>query len=744
MINQANWITRQENSNGQMMAKHGGRPPFFRKVFYAGKPCKNVSLQITSLGVFKAYINGKEIDNDYFMPGWTDYNLRVNYVTYDITKFIKEMNILTVIVADGWYAGNIGYGLGRLRYGETLSLIASIAFEYEDGSTESILTDKSWMTADGQIIYSDIFNGEYIDGRIQLSGCSDFEEKNIDWEPCILAKMPECVLEPMTCESIRSCEELTPEIIYSKSNISRYNFRQNFAGVVRVKIKGERNTKITICHSEMLKNNGELYTDNLREASATDYYICSGEGTETIQPLFTFHGFQYAQISIEGNAEIIDVAGISLHSDLMRTGYFTCSNELVNQIFSNTLWGQRSNFLSIPTDCPQRDERLGWTGDAQIFCTTAMYNMNCKLFFEKYLLDVRDSQQKNGAIYNFVPTGNVHDSVDTVGSPIWGDCITIIPYDSYLMYGDKKVITDNLAAAKRWVDFCYNRSDNGLCKNVFSFGDWLSLEETNKDVLATAYIAYSAYITSKMCLICEDDATSIYFKIYENAKIAFRRNFVSTDFKIEGDTQTAYLIAYAFGLMTKDEISKHLLRKLEQSGFHLTTGFVGVKYLLPVLCDIGKSEIAYELIAKTTYPSWGYSVVNGATTIWERWDSFTIKDGFKADGMNSFNHYTLGSCVEWIYSYALGIKPCEDMAGFKELLVKPYLNNQYITSAKGSFATRHGDIDVCWKFSEGIYIYEITIPKGIIPRFYFEEYDILQSSENEGKHTFLLQKISCQ
>ena len=585
--------------------------------------------------------------------------------------------------------------------------------------------------------------GEYVDARLDLGNFSSFDYDDSEWdnaEECSFKFSRNIYLEEMKVPPIVVKHRFQPTLIRKRDNTYLYDVSQNISGVLRCRFCGEAGATVVIRHGEILLN-GELYTENLRKAEATDTYILSGKGEEEFRPLFTFHGFQYAEITIDGNAEITHVEAEAMYSDLKQTGRFECSDPIVTKIYQNALWGQRDNFLNVPTDCPQRDERLGWTGDTQVFCKSAMYNMDCRLFFEKYLGDVRDAQLGNGVIPAVAPTPPVGSFAYTGydASAGWSEAIGEIPYQYYKMYGDMRIIRDNLPALKKLLDYYETENPDHIRGCFGRYGDWLSLKsKTDLSVLSTLYYARAAFLAKELCGIIGDREEKRYLALYENIKNAFRERFIDNEGRILSDTQSAYLIAYSFGIIDICEARENLLRKLCEDEEKLTSGFLGIKFLLPTLCDIGRADLAYKMITSTEYPSWGYSVINGATTIWERWNSYTKEDGIRK-GMNSFNHYSLGSCTEWMYEYCLGIRPDISNPGFKKVVIAPYFDKcGRITSAKGEYQTEFGKISVEWQKKEEIIEYCVSIPKEIEREFIFCDMKTESVYENEGSYIFRL------
>jgi len=721
----AQWIEKPRDIPFDHFSKYGEPCVYFRKDFIASnKKVLKATLFASSIGVFKAYINGVPVDDDYMSPGWTDYHIRIPLIEYDVTHLIRAQNALVIVVGDGWALGHLGGCNTRGNYYQNIAAIAKLTIYFQDGSREEVVTDDSWRYAEGEIRRTDNFMGEVTDHNFTLDRAFclyGYNGKNT--QP--VAAVDDCYKTSCLCDEVcprtRVKLTLTPKLISNTQNCRIYDFRQNMVGVIRLKVKGQKGTKIIIRHAEMLNNDGSVYTANLRSAEATDTFILNGADEEEFRPLFTFHGFRYADIKIEGEAQILDICGEVMFSDLPQTGDFKCSDDLVNKLFSNILWGQRGNFLNIPTDCPQRDERLGWTGDAQIFCGSAMYNMYCKEFYKKYVQDMIDGQLGNGNLGGavpYVPQYFCNDTQQVFGTGFagWGDAIVIIPYTLYLMYGDKNDLKKALPYAKKYVNYMLDESDEYIRKAPYvrCLGDWLTCNaETDKDLISTLYFAYSSSLTAKMCAIAEDTEAENYSQLYLKIKNAFRKTFIKGG-RLTSFTQTAYLMSYAFGMISADEARKPLKELFEKSGHKLTSGFLGIKHLLPVLCDLGMQDLAYEILCSTEYPGWLYSVVNGATTIWERWNSYTAENGFGDVGMNSFNHYSLGSCCEWFYKYCLGIVPQIDGAGFKKLLLRPFIDtNGKITNASGHYDSINGRIDIAWTVKGDKIDYYATVPKAI-------------------------------
>ncbi|MBO5746593.1 MAG: family 78 glycoside hydrolase catalytic domain [Clostridia bacterium] len=743
MIFKADWITYKTGEYKSADDKYGNPSPYFRKTFCVEKPVKKATLSVAALGVFKAYLNGQAVAEDYLSPGWVDYRKKLPVIEYDITDRVGDKNAVSIVLGDGWAVGHLGstYAFKRNGYSDRIELMAVVDIEYTDGTREVINTDDSWKATIGAIRRSDIYMGEYIDSRCDLGDFSavDYDDSKWDNAEKRVFKFSRNILlyktdVPLTVVKHR----LTPELV-STDGVLVYDFKQNFAGVVSCDIKGEPDTVVTFCYGEMMVD-GKVYRDNLRKAEATDTFVLGDKGVYHFRPLFTYHGFRYMEVSVDGNAQVFDVVGESMYSDLKATGDFSCSDEVVNRVFKNALWSQRDNFINLPTDCPQRDERLGWVGDSQIFCQSAMYNMDCRLFYKKHLADIRDAQLGNGAVPAVAPVPpvgfNAYTGYDAPAG--WSEAIAVIPMTLYKMYGDEQVIRENLPNAKRLLDYYIADSDGFLRDGLHGYGDWLSVGEvTDKGVVTNLYFAYMAKLTAEMCRIIGDTEAPRYDRLFECVSSAFKEKYVDGDGKIFSDTQSSYILAYSFGLLSANEVKSHIVRKFQESKGFLTTGFLGVKYLLPTLCELGLDDLAYGLLVNREYPGWGYSVVNGATTIWERWNSYTREGGISKEGMNSFNHYSLGSCVEWMYEYALGIRP--DAPGFKRAVMKPYFDRRLrITEAQGFYDTDFGRISVRWEYDKKHWRYEVEIPKEIEAEVEFLNAETVEEYHEGTKHIYVL------
>lgn len=713
----AKWITlAAENSD-----KVSKPAQYFRTEFNTTKTVQTARVYATSLGLYQLFINGQRISTDLFTPGWTSYNNRLQYQTYDVTSLIEKTNAIGAVVTDGWYRGHIGFGHQHNYYGKQLGLLVQLHIEYTDGTSEDILTNEKWkVTNKGPILSADIYNGEQYDATRELTGWNTTAYNESDWEIASIVDHPYNTLIASRSVPVRAVKELPViEKIKTPKGETVYDFGQNMVGWVRAQLKGQKGEVITLRFAEVLDKAGNFYTDNLRDAASTDTYTLKGVDGEVFEPQFTFHGFRYLKIS--GNS--VDLSpeaftGIVVHSDMELTGQFSCSDSLINKLQHNIQWGQRGNFLDVPTDCPQRDERLGWTGDAQVFSMTAGYNFNVAPFFEKWMSDVAVDQLKDGRIPHVVP--NVIG--DQGGSTAWADVSVIIPWNMYLIYNDKRILTNQYESMQRWIEFMRKRAgDDYIWTGDYHFGDWLAFATTlsdypgattEKDLIATAYFYHSTTLLSNIATVLgkQTDATT-YHQLAAHIKEAFYKEYVTPNGRLVSHTQTAYLLALAYDLLPEEVRSKsinYLADDVRKFG-HLTTGFVGTPLLCSTLSSVGREDLAFQLLNNKNYPSWLYPVLKGATTIWERWDGIKPDGSFQDVIMNSFNHYAYGAIGDWLYRYVAGIDMDEQNPGYKHFLLAPHPGGG-LTHASSTFESVYGTIKSNWKIMDGRMMYDVEIP----------------------------------
>ncbi len=709
-----------------------GRPkqylpaPYLRKEFTVATGVKRAIVYATAQGVYELSLNGQRVSNDVFMPGWTDYKQRIYYTAYDVTDLLKEgPNAIGAILGDGWFRGNISC-IGQNKYGNKLRLKAQLHIDYQNGQSEILATDPSWKASYGPILESDMQAGEVYDARLEMPGWSQAGFDQSSWSPIVTGASLKPLLQAYPGVPVRAVKEL-PAVKVSEPTPGTYVFDlgQNFSGWARLKVNGQAGDEVTMIFAEMLKDDGSAYTINLRSARAVDTYVLKGGGEEVWEPRFTFHGFRYVQVTgLKEKPTADTITGIVLYSDSPESSSFECSNPMVNKIQENIVWGQRSNYLEVPTDCPQRDERLGWTGDTQVFIRTGCYNQDVSEFFTKWMVDLMDTQNRQGLFGNQAPVFHGH------GAAAWACAGIICPWTIYKVYGDTRMIETHYDAMVRYMDACGKDGLGG--RKVHTWGDWLAPGgRPPTEFISAAYHAYTTSLMAEMAVALGkvDDATK-YNKQFQDIRAHFQKTFVKPDGKIESELQTAYCMALSFDLLTaaqRKQAEAHLIERIKADNYHLTSGFLGIPILLPTLTDMGRSDIAYRMIQNTTFPSWGYSIEQGATTIWERWNSYSKDRGFGDVKMNSFNHYSLGACGEWMFRSMLGIET--DGAGFKKITMKPELG-EGITWAKGHYDSIHGRIGSDWKIENKTFHWNITVPANTTATVYVPTKDAAAVTES--------------
>jgi len=669
-----------------------GPCPLFGKTFQINKAVRSARLYISALGIYQSSINGREVGGDVFAPGWTDYNQRIPYQVYDVTALLHGGdNFLEAIVGPGWYAGHLGI-CGPYHYGTKVALRAEIRIAYEDGSQELVSSDEDWLAAKSPVVSADIYMGETYDARLAV-------KEKADWmSVTALEPTPAEVMTAQQGPAIKPITELVPVAITRISEtLHQINMGQNMVGWLRLKLTGESGTRITLRYGERLDSNGRLYRANLRTAKQTDLYIARGEGEECYEPRFTYHGFQYVEIEgYPGELTAEQVIGVVVHSDAQEISEVHTSHPLVNQLLNNIKWSQRGNFFGVPLDCPQRDERLGWTGDAHAFARTATYNMNSASFYTKWLTDIRDGQLE-GAFPDVAPFVEHFGR----GHVFFADGGVILPWTMYRVYGDRRFITSNYEAMASWIDWLLRDSDEALIRRSESFGDHLSYgAETPKALINAAFFAYSVKLMARMASVIDEKKDAArYEALFEQLKQSFQQRFVQEEGRIECDTQTSYVLALMIDLLPESDRAaalRRLVDNIQSQDWHLTTGFMGVSYVLPLLSELGETDAAYRLLQQEAFPSWLYPVTQGATTIWERWDGWSEEKGLQDPEMNSFNHYALGSVGEWIYRFLFGIDLHEQEAGFQSFRIRPLPGGEF-THASCHYDSLYGRITSDWE-----------------------------------------------
>lgn len=709
--------------------------PLFRKGFEVQKlPIKNARIYMTALGSFSLSLNGEAVSKEYFAPGKLAYNRELAYVTYDVTGLLKEgePNALGITLLHGWYDRGVGYTGIWNPWGDTNALLGKLVIEYEDGSRDIIVTDESFRCClSGPVREDDLYQGEYYDANYEKTGFDEPGYEEEDWltvkTDAVKEEYQSLPLFGKANEPVVCVQELSPvSVSEPEENVYVYDFGQNFAGTCRIRVKGEKGQVLTLRYAEELNragmenkddSEGKIWTENLLTAEATDYYVLKGEPEgESFEAEFVFHGFRYLQITgLKEAIPITEVQGLVLSSELEQTGSFSCSDELINQYFENTLWSQRSNFMDNPMDCPQRDERHGWAGDAQIFSLTASYNMNTFAFYRKYLRDERAIQNEGGSFADMAPR-NFGTEWDGRGgaatNSCWGDAPVVIVYNLYTQYGDASIIRENYEALTKWMEVLVNTSEQYIRSWDTSYGDHLALESTPADLTDTAWCAHSADLLSKMAAVLEkgEDAEN-YQQLYEQYKKAWQERYVTKEGRTSANTQTSYALGLCFGLFPKEleeQAAAHLNELTGQNGYHIMTGFSGIGYLLPALSENGYTESAYRLLCQREAPSLLYGASVGATTNWEQLQAYREENGtYTIDG--SLNHYAYGTPVSWLYTDVLGIKSDENAPGYKHFYLEPHTGGG-LSHAEGSYASAYGKISVQWEKTDEGYRYQFVVP----------------------------------
>ncbi|MFZ0533617.1 MAG: glycoside hydrolase family 78 protein [Anaerolineales bacterium] len=748
-------LLEQTNWQGQWIgAPFAGGPRttspalYLRKEFGVTKQIVSARLYATALGLYECYLNGKRVGDALLTPGWTDYNIRIQYQVYDVTAFIHSgANVIGAILGDGWAVGHISW-VGRQRYTDRPRLLAQIILIYTDGSQEIIASDKSWKITQSPILESDMMMGESYDARRELTDWCKSGYDDGSWWSAEVFPAHDAVLVATNGPAVKFQEVLRPMNIREIPDFVNqrwiFDLGQNMVGWVRLRVRGEKGVTVSIRYAEILNPDGTLYTANLRTARNTDYYTLKGGEEEVWEPHFLFHGFRYVELSgFPGIPTEGTVTGIVIHSDIPPTGTFECSDPLINQLQHNIIWGQKGNFVDVPTDCPQRDERLGWTGDAQVFIRTAAFNMNVAGFFTKWTRDLEDAQYPDGAYPAVAPNPSVWSIRD--GGPAWADAGVICPWTIYQCYGDTHLLEAHYASMQRFIEFLSQTSQDGLrCYTGYTgwlgFGDWLALDGsdgreggTSKELIGTALFAYSSHLLAKIAhILGKGEDAERYDKLSKQVSEAFVKRFVLPDGTLKGGTQTSYVLALQFDLLPqalRAIAAAELVRNIRQRDNHLSTGFVGTPYLNWVLSEVDHLDTAYALLKQTTWPSWLYSVTQGATTIWERWDGWTHDKGFQDPGMNSFNHYAYGAVGAWMYADIGGIDLDPEQPGYKHIIMHPQPGGG-LTYAKAGLRSLYGLIWSEWTLQNDTFDWQITVPANTTATVYVPAKEVSHVAEN--------------
>lgn len=708
------------------------RPPLLRRAFELPRPVASARLYATAHGLYEMELNGSRIGTDAFSPGWTVYGERLRYYTYDVTGLLAEgQNAMGAWLADGWYRGRFGFQGGhRNLYGDKVALLAQLHVTHDDGSVTVVGTDGQWKASFGPILFTGLYEGEEYDARLLPAGWSRAGFDDGGWQPVVEVPRDPATLVAPEGPPVRCTDEVAPmKVTTSPSGKLILDFGQNLVGRLRINVQGEAGKAVTLRHAEVLQG-GELYTRPLRGAAATDVYTLAGGTTETWEPRFTIHGFRYAEISgWTGGDVAANVTARVYHTDMARTGWFECSDPNLNRLHENVRWSMKGNFVDIPTDCPQRDERLGWTGDLQVFAPTATFLYDCSGMLSSWLKDVAAEQAPDGTVPWYVPVipGGDYWTPIRPGA-VWGDVAVLTPWVLYERFNDAKILADQYQSAKAWVDLLDSLAgESHLWNTGFQLGDWLdpsappekpSEAKADRHLVASAYFAWSARHLAKTAeVLGKADDELRYLEMAGAASEAFAKEYIRPDGRMTSDAQTAYALAIVFDLFPNDELrelaGKRLAELVREAGNRIATGFAGTPVIADALTNVGELETAYDLLLEKECPSWLYSVEQGGTTIWERWDSL-LPDGTVNPGeMTSFNHYALGAVADWMHRSVAGLAPLEP--GYRRILFRPQPGGG-LTSASAAHETPYGRASISWQRTGTGHTVEIEVPTGTTAR----------------------------
>lgn len=714
---QASWIEPDVAND-----KPGGPAPMLRREFTLSNSIAHARLYVTSHGLYELHLNGQRVGDQLLTPGWTSYDKRLQYQTYDVTGLCKTgRNALAVTLGSGWYRFK-----GRHIYGDHLGVLLQLNMTYTDGRQEIIGSDQDWKSSTGPILMSEIYDGETYDARLEKSGWTMLGYDDAGWGGVKKVDYRKDLLVAPPGPPVRKTDELKPlKIIHTPAGETVFDMGQNMVGWVRLTVHGPAGATVTFRHAEVLDQKGNLYTENLRNAQQTVRYTLKGSAEEVFEPHFTFQGFRYVAVDgYPGTPTLESLTGIVIHSDMQPTSDFETSSALINQLQHNILWGQKGNFVDVPTDCPQRDERLGWTGDAEVFARTAAFNMDVAGFFTKWLRDLAADQRPDGVVPTVIPDiGNPNRAPRSAAA--WSDAAAIVPWTMYLTYGDKRILEEQYSSMVKWVEYERQRAgDDYIWKHDFQYGDWLAYAApdsearsypgatTGADLIATAFFAYSTDLLHRTALVLgkQDDAAR-YGDLLSKIKAAFQREFITQTGRVGENTQTAYALALQFDLVPDQlrAVAAGRLAEDVRQRKHLTTGFLGTPFLCLVLSRFGYLDEAYLLLTREEYPSWLYPVKQGATTIWERWDGIKPDGTFQSKSMNSFNHYAYGAVGDWMYRVVAGIDIDPEAPGYKHILIQPQPGGGF-TSVKASHVSPYGTVSSSWEREDGSFRLAIGIP----------------------------------
>ena len=722
LLQPADWSAQFITPAWDEDTSHPNPAPMLRRAFTLRPGFTSARLYVTALGVYEPQINGMVVGDHVLAPGWTSYDKRLRYQAFDVTGRLRPgRNAIGAILADGWYRGRLGFGGGqRNTWGDHLALLAQLEVQYADGTTERIVTDEAWRAATGPILLSGIYEGETYDARLEQPGWSAPGFDDSAWKGVKPLEQDLSVLFAPLGPPVRRMEMITPRaILQSPSGRTILDFGQNLVGRLYLRVRGAAGQTITLRHAEVLER-GELCTRPLRKAEATDRYTLRSAGEETWEPRFTFHGFRYAEVEgWPGELAMEDIHAVVLHSDLERTGWFECSDPLLNRFHENALWSMRGNFLDLPTDCPQRDERLGWTGDLQVFSPTASFLYDVSGFLRSWLADLAAEQQKlGGLVPPIIPNG-----MDmAMGAAAWADAATVVPWVLYQRFGDRGILADQFKSMSAWVDHVAAVAGKSrLWDRGFQFGDWLdptappdnpAQARADKALIATAYFAHSAELAGLAAgVLGKEGEKAHYLSLAQEVHEAFAREYVTPAGRMLSDAETAYALAIAFNLLPtpgqRQHAGERLVELAREGGYTIRTGFVGTPLICDALASTGHLDVAYRLLMQTACPSWLYPVTMGATTIWERWDSLLPDGSVNPGEMTSFNHYALGAVADWMQRTIGGLSPLEP--GYHRIEIHPQ-PGAGLTRARASHLTPYGTAECAWKVENGAIEVDVIVP----------------------------------
>jgi alpha-L-rhamnosidase len=727
LLNESDWSASWIHPDIKEDLSKSSPAQMVRKDFVLNGEIKSARAYVTSLGLYEMELNGKRVGDEVLTPGWTAYEDRIQYQVYDVTSLLKNgENAVGLMLGDGWYRGFIGFKGQRNAYGDKLAALVQLHIKLSDGSDVVIVSDNSWKASTGAILESDIYNGEIYDARLEKDGWTTAGYDETDWQKVVVLSKPDAKIIASQGAPIKKVEEIKPiKLIKTPEGDTVIDMGQNMVGWVRLAVEGPAGSQVTIRHAEVLDKDGNFYTENLRAAKQTNIYTLKGDGLEVWEPRFTFQGFRFIAVDgWPGELSLDNITGVVVHSEMKKSGSFECSNPMINQLQHNIQWGQKGNFVDVPTDCPQRDERLGWTGDAQAFARTACFNHDVAAFYTKWMKDFIADQQAEGQIPHVIPDvlSIKSDRKGNSASAGWADAALIVPWTVYLVYGDTRILEEQYDCMKGWVDYqAMKAGDTYFWNTDFTFGDWLSFNSTasdypgaftDKDFITQAFFIYSTDLLYKTAqLLGKSSDAAKYAEISKKAREVFLNEFVTSNGRLSPNTQTAYTLALEFDLLPDNLAQKAAARLAEdvRKFRHITTGFLGTPYICHVLGEYGYYDEAFMLLNRKEYPSWLYPISQGATTIWERWDGQKPDGTFQNKGMNSFNHYAYGAIGDWLYRVVAGIEIDEQAPGYKHILIQPHPGGE-LTSANASVETMYGAISSAWEMDGDKLVLDVSIP----------------------------------